>query len=284
MRLLRASAQLPAPQRPRACMPGSVFRARGSFGTAAPRPRRARRGRTAAAAVRRACCMRGRRLGTASEALATPLIPHPKPCRRAARLAQRGVQAEVRRARLHHLLELRAALRAEAAVLAVLLQAVLHARAACAPTLPQLPPRSPACASGKGRPGVGAPPSRPAPAALALGAREWPGRRAGGGRGAAERRGRTVLHVRAEAVLVAVALAEQAVREAQVVCVLDLLPEQLLLALAAHAHGLVAQAVLHAALARVDVRAQLLRVRLARDVQVGVHAEVLGRLRAPCPA
>ena len=51
--------------------------------------------------------------------------------RRGSHLAQRGVQAEVSRARLHHLLKLRAALCAEARILPVLLQAVLDPRTAC---------------------------------------------------------------------------------------------------------------------------------------------------------
>jgi hypothetical protein len=57
---------------------------------------------------------------------------------------------------------------------------------------------------------------------------------------------RTEFNVGAELLLIAHALFEQALREAQVVRVLDLLPEQLLLALPRHRHRLISQAVLQA--------------------------------------
>ncbi len=53
------------------------------------------------------------------------------------------------------------------------------------------------------------------------------------------------------------------------------LAEELFLALPGNGDGLVAQAVLDSPLARVHIRAQLLRVRLARCVQVSIRPVVL---------
>lgn len=56
------------------------------------------------------------------------------------------------------------------------------------------------------------------------------------------------------------------------------LAEELLLALPGHGDGLVAEAVLDSALSRIDVSAQLLRVRLARCMQVRIRPVVLRSL------
>lgn len=80
-----------------------------------------------------------------------------------------------------------------------------------------------------------------------------------------------VLDVRAELLLVAGALAEEDEVEAQVVGVLNLLAEELLLAVPREGVALGAEALLDAALARGDVVAELGGVGAAELVQHGVH-------------
>lgn len=83
--------------------------------------------------------------------------------------------------------------------------------------------------------------------------------------------GVAVLDVRAVLLLVARALAEEHVVEAQVVGVLNLLAEELLLAVPGERVALGAEALLDAALAGGDVVAELGGVGAAELVEHGVH-------------